>query len=387
MRAVVHSSIAEIPKDAWDRMLPGEPEGWVYYKAAEDVGLQSFKLGALSVEENGRIIAAAPIFQVQYRIDTPLQGRLRKARQWIFEHAPRLVNLPVIGLGSPMADNCTLALAPELGQEEQCAALEAMLAKLRELAHEFKSTLIAVKSIDSRADALAPAFAAQGFTRTTSVPLVMLDLPFKSYEEYLASLPAKTRGYLKRKARAEAKVRMEYRNSIDGLEHDVFALFQSTLAHSKVDYGEFEQLTPEYFPRMLAALGDTAQFALCWHEDKLVGFQLSLVGSKRIVTKYMGMRYPEARELNLYFVNWLKMIDFAINKGIRTIDMGSTTYATKLLFGGHVSRRWLYFRFTNSIANALLSPLAPLLDYERNDPEMKALEKDRANHAETEVSR
>ena len=53
--------------------------------------------------------------------------------------------------------------------------------------------------------------------------------------------------------------------------------------------------------------------------------------------------------------------------------MGATTYATKLLFGGTLSQRWLSFRFRGDVANFALQPLAPLFDFERNDPELKAL--------------
>ena len=54
--------------------------------------------------------------------------------------------------------------------------------------------------------------------------------------------------------------------------------------------------------------------------------------------------------------------------------MGATTYATKLLFGGHLERRWLHFRFRGSLSNRLLSPVAPLFDFERNDPELGKLD-------------
>ncbi|MDX2204717.1 MAG: GNAT family N-acetyltransferase [Hyphomicrobiaceae bacterium] len=387
MRVDFHASIGEIPRPAWDRMLPGEPEDWNYYKTIEPVAPAAFRVGAISVSDGGRIVACAPIFRVSYRIDTPLQGVMRSAGQWLFERWPRLVSLPIIGIGSPMSDNCSIAFEPELSKTQRQAVFGAMLGKLEELAEAEKSGLVAVKSIDGLAEDLAPAFAARSYTRVTSVPLVMLDLPFATYEDYLGSLRAKTRGYLKRKARANARVRMEHRSSMEGLEQQIFGLYESTLRNSKVDYGDFEKLTPEYFPRVLAALGDSAQLTLCWHEEVLVGFQLSLVGPKRVVTKHIGMKYPEARELNLYFLNWLKMIEFAIQHRIPVVEMGATTYATKLLFGGRIERRWLYFKFRGNVTNRLLRPLTPLFDFERNDPELRALAKQsRAGAPDGEVA-
>ena len=47
--------------------------------------------------------------------------------------------------------------------------------------------------------------------------------------------------------------------------------------------------------------------------------------------------------------------------------------ATKLLFGGYLDARLLYFRFRNPIWNSILSPLASFFDFERNDPELQKL--------------
>jgi hypothetical protein len=86
------------------------------------------------------------------------------------------------------------------------------------------------------------------------------------------------------------------------------------------------------------------------------------------------MKYPQGRELNLYFINWLKLIEFAIERRIPSVEMGATTYATKILFGGYLERRWLHFRFRGGIWNRLLNPVAPLFDFEKNDPELQKLD-------------
>lgn len=368
-----HTSITEIERGDWQRLLPDEPESWEYYRVVEIAPPPNFQLGAMSVWRDGALVALAPMFRTVYRIDTPLQGTLRELGQWLFEHLPRLVSLPVIGIGSPSCDTCSIGFSTSLDAAGRAAAFAAMLAHLEQRAAEERCGLIAVKSLDARAESLEAVFRARGFARVTSVPLAILDLPFTSTEQYLASLPAKTRSYLKRKRRAAANVRMEYVTSLAGVEAQVFALFQETLAQSKVDYGDFEQLTPGYFPRVLEAMGEAAQCQLWWQGEELVGFQISLVGPRSIVTKHIGMKYPQARELNLYFLAWLDMIDFAIARGIPQVDMGATTYQTKMLFGAHLSQRWLHFRFRGGIANALLQPLAPLFDFERHDPELKAL--------------
>ena len=369
-----YESVASIPRAAWERMLPGEPESWDFYSAVESVPPPGFKLGAIAALNGETIVAAAPLFRVGYRIDTPLQGRLREIGDWVHARWPRLVSFPVIGIGSPMSDNCALGFAPELSDADCAHAFEGLLLHLAHLAKADKSALLAVKSLDRSEELLGEILQRHSFKRVTSVPLAMLDLPYYSLDHYLDSLPGKTGSYFRRKMRSAKKVRIEYRSSIVGLEARIAELFDSTLKQSKVDYGDFEKLDPEYFPKVVHGMGDKAQLMLCWQGEELLSFQLFLVGRDRVLAKQIGMKYPQGRELNLYFVNWLKLIEFAIERRIPCVEMGATTYATKILFGGYLERRWLHFRFRSGLWNRLLNPVAPLFDFEKNDAELQKLD-------------
>src|SRR5262249_18452910 len=120
-------------------------------------------------------------------------------------------------------------------------------------------------------------------------------------------------------------------------------------------------------------VGGSARLMLCWRGNELLSFQIFMVGGSRVLACHIGMQYPEARDLNLYFINWVKLIEFAIDHRIPCVDMGATTYTTKLLFGGYLDARLLYFRFRNPVWNSILSPLASFFDFERNDPELQRL--------------
>src|SRR5215813_11541940 len=143
-----YESIASIPRTAWERMLPGEPESWAFYAAVEGVPPQGFKLGAIAAFAGDTIVAAAPLFRVAYRVDTPLQGRLRQLGDWVHARWPRLVSFPVIGIGSPMSDNCALGFAPELSDADCAYVFDCLLTHLGQLARTHNSALLAVKSLD-----------------------------------------------------------------------------------------------------------------------------------------------------------------------------------------------------------------------------------------------
>jgi hypothetical protein len=273
-----------------------------------------------------------------------------------------------------MSDNCALGFAPELSEAECAQVLDGLLRHLAAEARAARSALIAVKSLDRTAEALDAPLRAHAYRCVTSVPLAMLELPYRSLDHYLDALPRKTGSYFRRKMRSADQLRIEYRSSVAGLEGRLGELFEGTLKQSKVDYGDFEKLDPQYFAKVVHGMGEAAQLMLCWRGDELLSFQLFLVGRTRVLAKQIGMKYPEGRDLNLYFVNWLELIRFAIDHRIPAVEMGATTYATKLLFGGYLERRWLHFRFRGSLWNKLLSPLAPHFDFENNDPELAKLE-------------
>ena len=374
LRVQVHPGVDSIAQPDWERLFPGDPESWSFYRSGDQAPPPGFTLGAISVQHNGRIVAAATLFRTVYRFDTSFQGRMRQIGDWLFKRLPALVSMRVMGLGSPLTDHCHVGFHPDLTPLQRDEVLRALLDGLSAQAKREKAPLLAAKALTTaQTDALEPVFKQRAFTRVTSLPVVILNLPFRDEAHYFSSLPPRTAAYLKRKFRPMENLRIEYRTSIAGLEDQINALYKATLAQSPVDYGEFGHVHDDYFPKILANMGDKAQFMLCWLDDELLSFQLFVVGERDIVAKCIGMRYPQAKDHNLYFINWLMMIRFAQEHDKSRICMGGTTFNTKMLFGGNIEKRWIYFRFRNPIRNAILPWLAPAFDFEKNDPELQAM--------------
>jgi predicted N-acyltransferase len=366
------ASVSEIPRNIWDELLPGDPENWDQYFALEKVSPQGFELGALAAFDAEEIVAAAPLFRFVYRIDTSLHGPWQRLTNGIYTRWPRLLSFAVVGIGSPMSDNCAVGFSSRLSEKARLQAFEGLLAHLAAEARTHRSALCVIKSLNT-AQVLEEPLVRYGYRRMKSLPVVMLDLPYATLDEYLDSLPRKTGSYLRRKMRSVDQVRIEYRSHLTGLEERIRRLFESTLTQSKVHYHDFEELHPDYFRRIVEEGEGSARLMLCWRGDELLSFQIFLASRSRILACHTGMKYPEARDLNLYFINWLKLIEFAIDHRIPCVEMGATTYTTKLLFGGYLDARLLYFRFRNPVWNSILSPLASFFDFERNDPELQKL--------------
>lgn len=367
----VCNSVEQVSPSDWSNLLPGKGEDWAYFRTLEQAPPPGFGLGAIVVRNEGTVVAAAPVFRTVYRFDTSLQGRLRWLGDRVYQHAPRLVSMRVLSLGSPLSDNSHIGLAPELSPDQRLAVIKEMLNCLKMQAKKESIPLVSAKSLlTEEADEYQQTFAACGFARVTTIPNVILELPYRDLHGYLASLPEGTASYLRRKWRTSGKVKIEHRTSIDDVRDEVNALYASTLAHSPVDYGNFGPVHPDYFAAVLRSMGERARLMLCWVDGELLSFQLYLVGRDTVLAKGIGMKYPKAKEYNLYFINWKEMIDFCLARGIPRISMSGTTYATKLLIGGRLEQRWIFFRFENNVVNSVLPWLAPAFDFESNDPEL-----------------
>ncbi len=371
-----HSGVSRIAEGDWTRLFPQDAEGWAYYKAIEAEPPPGFQFEAITVSDRGRIIAAAPVFRVTYRLDTPLQGAWRPVGDWLNRKVPRLVGLPVMGLGSPLADRCHLGFDGDLGPAERAATMTALLQGLEHHAATERVPLLAIKDLaDREIEPISGAIAEAGFSRIASLPVCVLDLPFKTETEYVQSLSANNRSTLRRKLKTANKVHLETVRSIAGLEDEIFELYEETRRNSRFDYGDFEQLSPAYFRNVMTELGDKAACTLCRVDGKLLAFKLMFIERDRIIDKFWGMRYPVGRDYNLFFLAWMEGVRFALAHGATKFQSGQTAYAQKVKLGSRLDKLWVYFKHRGRVTNRVFRTFAPLIAFDKMDPELKEIRK------------
>ena len=114
---------------------------------------------------------------------------------------------------------------------------------------------------------------------------------------------------------------------------------------------------------------------LYWLGEELLGFNLLLIGRDRVIDKFIGMRYPKAREHNLYAFSWMSNVRFCLSRGIPLMQTGQTAYASKLRFGSRLDKTWVYFKHRSRFANVLFRTIGPHLAFDKMDPDLAALAK------------
>lgn len=382
LTARIAASVAEVDAAAWDACLPGEAECHAYYVACEaaaavaGIGLRA---AAIVVESAGEAVAVAPFFRLNYRLDTPLQGPMRSLGDALFRHLPGLVTLKALCVGSPYAERCHLGFAATLDAAGRAAAFACLAEALQRQVMLERAHLSVWKDLAPAEDREAGFLPEAGFARIASLPVAVLDLPYADEAAYLASLSAATRKDVRRKLAKAGDVRIEFASDISALSEKIDSLYEETRAQSGLDYGDLELLPPGYFAEISRALGNRAVFALYWVGEELAAFNLLLVEADRVIDKFLGMRYPLARDHNLYVVSWMANIRFCLDRGIRLFQSGQTAYASKLRFGSRLVPSAIYVRHRRAPLQWVLRRLSPWLGFDRFDQDL-------ARHAERKAA-
>lgn len=376
-RTAIVPGVGALPADAWTACFPGEAEGWDYYRACGN------DLAAAVFDDRGMVLGV-PLFRMEYRLDTPLQGRAAAVAQRLGGAVPGLMRWGMLGVGSPLTERCHVAVRPGLSPQDRARALPALLALLEGEAARSGARLVVFKDVAGPdAGWLAPALGAHRYTAVASLPVAVLDLGGYDEAGYLASLSPATRKDLKRKLKSRARLRIEHRSGIDGIDGiaaEIDALYDSTRRNSQVRYGAFEDLPDGYFRNVARTQPDRTRFVLYWVGDRLAAFNLLLVQPDRVIDKFLGMAYPLAREHNLYAVSWMENVRFAMESRRPLLQVGQTAYASKLRFGSHLAPSTNFVHCRTGALNQIIRWTAPWLALDRWDPDLQAFRDRRPDH-------
>ena len=212
-----------------------------------------------------------------------------------------------------------------------------------------------------QADAFAAALAARGFVLLEGMPLAWVPVDFDSTDAYLAKLSASRRKDIRRKLRARERLQIDAMptGAPCFAEADVvgeyYALYRNVHAQSEIQF----DLLGEAFIAALLRDADSAGLVFTYRSGgRLIGWNLCYEYAGKLVDKYVGFAYPQAREHNLYAVSWMHNLDYACARGLSHYVAGWTDAQAKAHLGAQLSltRHAVYLR--NPLLRALLRRLA-----------------------------
>ncbi len=220
-----------------------------------------------------------------------------------------------------------------------------------------------VESRDAMTGLLDASAGSPDFVRIPSMPMTGLHIaPYRSFEDYMTKALSKaTRKNLRRKFKATAgeKIEMTVTQDISDCVDEVHRLYLQVYGRAAM---KFEKLTPDYFLELTRRMPDRVRYFLWRRAGKIVAVSITLVRfvstapdaqPSSLIDIYLGMEYPLALELHMYFVTMRDILEWCIANKIATYYSTPLNYDAKLHFRHRLVPQDLYVRHTSPILNPL----------------------------------
>lgn len=211
-----------------------------------------------------------------------------------------------------------------------------------------------------RADELAAEAVRQGFVQVEGQALAYVPIDFDSLDGWLAALSSSRRKDVRRKLRSRSSLDVEVlpfgdpRFSNQAFLDELHAMYLAVYEQSEI---HFDLLGKDFFAAVLACRDIEGTAVFYRRGDELAGYNLCLARDGLFIDKYIGFKYPSARECNLYFVSWAVNLELALRRSCRAYVAGWTDPEVKAALGAKFTFTRHLVWVKNPVLRRLLRPL------------------------------
>lgn len=350
---------------AWQALLPQSLEAYHYHLAFAEANIEGFKTGYVTILAAEKVVFIAPVFVVNYALDTTVQGKLKVYTSKLRDLFPKQMTLRLLCVGSAVTDSAQIGFDDNLNAK----IIQALNQKLEEIATIENASVIAFKDVTEVDLAqLKSPLQELGYSVVDNMPVAKNTIHFNSLDDYLDSVSYSTRKGLRRKMKCFSQLRIEEHNGIPPQLDEIVQLYLNCYEKSEL---KFEKLTRDFFENLAKLMPNNCRFVLYYFDDKLIGFNCLLHENGMLMDKYIGLDYVKSLEVNLYSLSWLHNINMCIRDGFHTFQSGQAAYETKLSLGATLEQTYILFKHRNRLINPFLKLASRVLAYGNFDAALK----------------
>jgi predicted N-acyltransferase len=325
VRCQVVESIHQLDPERWDAVADGEIAMSHRWQRAMEVSFRVTRPRYVLLEDERGPLATAVV---------NLAGVFGR-EGW----REALLRRLTVSVGATFsARHCGVALRPGA---DVVAALRQVNSALAGLCRRETRPLIGVSNVVERD---LPIWRSHGYVAARQRDHMVLDLPVRSYDQYLERLPRKDRAELRRVRRKGEEFGVEL--SLEPLADQGERLFP-LMAEIFARHGTPESalpITPAIFGAIARELPGEAFVLSGRIGGQLAGFGLGIRQRDEMLWPAAGLRYELARPSCLYFVLLDELIRWSIDQGLRRIYGGMTNERQKAGHGFQPHARWFCVR-------------------------------------------
>ena len=212
----------------------------------------------------------------------------------------------------------------------------------------------------------------RGFIELSGQSLAYVPIDFTDINDYLQRVSHARRKNLRRKLKSANSLTIK---TIDlGAEifadkavlDEYYSMYLEVFKQSEI---HFDLLSFEFFRELLSGKYAEGVVITYHHKDSLVGYNICLLKKHALVDKYIGFKYPQAREFNLYFVSWFYNLELAKKLNCKVYIAGWTDPEVKADLGADFTFTRHLVWIKNPILRAILSPFKRLFEADKRSQE------------------
>ena len=143
---------------------------------------------------------------------------------------------------------------------------------------------------------------------------------------------------------------------------ELYALYLNVYRQSDL---HFDKLTAEFLTAVFQDESLDGHLVLYSTAEGLIGFNLCFLYHGMLIDKYVGFRYPEARDYNLYFVSWMENLDFAVSRRLTHYVAGWTDLEIKAYLGAKFTFTHHAVYVKNPGLRRILSHMSGLFEHDK----------------------
>ncbi len=365
--ATIVTKAADIDPAFWAMTFGDQPKDYLYYDLLERTMREGFEYRYLVLNSrDGTPLALQPLIIADQDLSISFPKIAQRIVRVFRSIWSRFLRARLLLAGCLVGEGY-FGVRPGLNRSKAVIALQQALS---DFVNTEGISLIAIKDFPVCSRPEMHSLQSAGYTRLSGFPPLRLRLNFDSFEEYATKYLSRiTRKGLRRKLRTTAAssppVKLEIRKDCKDVIDQIYPLYLAVAQRSAV---QFEVFTRDYFLEASRVMPERCRFFIWRQNERAVAFSYCTVWGDTIFDNNIGLDYSVAYDLNLYYLSFRDILEYALAQGYRWYRTAPFNYETKLHLGLELDPVDLFVRHRSPVINLLLRRFAPRFAPGRSDP-------------------
>lgn len=355
-----YNSILNIDKSEWDSIVSKDQllNSYDYLCAVEKSNINNFRYKYFMFYKNRKLICHAPVGIFRFFLDALATKNIKRVTSRIKKIFPKFLEVTFIESGFPSELGNAMCVADSESIKDILYLFDRELMRLAKKENTKFIVIRDINSIEKREYDYLNRF---GYKTFQNFPNGYMRILHNSFDDYIKDLNSRHRREIKNKLSIfESDCRIEKIYDFKSISGEIETLWKDTYNHAK-DY-QREILNKDYFEYLSDDLKDKSFILAAKRGDKLIGFSLYYDSGESLIFSYCGLDYEENKKYYTYFVLFYKSVEEAIKMGKKRLELGVTSYETKLRIGGMGELLFAYGKGTTPFTNWYFVPFLNMMN-------------------------